>query len=247
MGVENKKSMPKAIIIGASSGIGEELARQLSYKGYVLGLAARREELLKELQSGLPTESFVQKMDVSKVQDTQGQFKQLVEKMGGVGLVIINAGIGFQNPALDPLEELDTIKTNVSGFTLIADLAFAHFMEQKACGHIVGISSIAALRGHDAAPAYNASKAFVSSYMQALRKKSVKEKLGITVTDIKPGFVDTVMAKGDDVFWVEPVPKACGEIIAAIEKKKPHAYITRRWRLIAWALKIMPDFIYNRI
>ena len=238
--------MKKAIIIGASSGIGEALARQLSEKGYVLGLAARREELLKKLQGELPGESFVQKMDVTVAQDTQGQFKQLAEKMGGVGLVIVNAGIGFENLALDLNKELDTIKTNVSGFTLCADLAFRYFMEQGS-GHLAGISSIAALRGYDYAPAYNASKAFVSNYLEGLRKKSLKEKLGITVTDIKPGFVDTVMAQGDHVFWMASTAKAAEQIIEAIEKKKAHAYITKRWRLIAWAMKIMPGFVYNRL
>ncbi len=238
--------MKKAIIVGASSGIGEELARQLSREGYTLGLTARREGLLKELQGELPAQSYIQKMDVSNIQDTQGHFKLLAEKMGGVDLVIISAGTGYLNPDLEPHKELDTIKVNVSGFTLIADLAFAHFKERGG-GHLVGISSIAALRGADDAPAYNASKAYVSNYLRGLRKKAAKEKMNITVTDIQPGFVDTAMAQGEGMFWVAPVPKAARQILDAIRAKKSHAYVTKRWRLIAWVLKALPDFLYHKI
>lgn len=238
--------MKKAIIIGASSGIGEELARQLSSEGYSLGLTARRADLLQELQSELPTKSYIQQMDVSDLDAAKGQFTNLLEQMGAVDLVIISAGVGHLNPELDPDKELETIKVNVSGFTLIADLAFHHFIE-KGSGHLVGISSIAALRGGDDAPAYGASKAFVSNYLQGLRKKAAKAKLDIAITDIKPGFVDTAMAQGEGLFWVAPVPKAAGQILDAIKKKRSNAYITKRWRLIAWLLKSLPSYLYNRL
>lgn len=114
-------------------------------------------------------------------------------------------------------------------------------------GHIVGISSIAGIRGRDEAPAYNASKAFVSSYMAGLRHKSVKYNRGITITDIRPGFVQTAMASNPRAFWSAPVDKASRQIYRAIKKKKKVIYITKRWNLIALLIRITPDWIYNRI
>jgi short-subunit dehydrogenase len=113
-------------------------------------------------------------------------------------------------------------------------------------GHLVGISSLAALRGNRFSPAYSASKSFLSIYLEGLRHKAVKEKLSVTVTDIKPGYVNTAMAKGKYLFWIAPVPKAVKQIIKAIEKKKAVAYITRRWRVIAWIYKALPKWIYYK-
>lgn len=114
-------------------------------------------------------------------------------------------------------------------------------------GQLVGISSIAAIRGDGDAPAYSASKAFVSNYMEGLRKKVTKLGLIITVTDIQAGFVDTAMAKGDGLFWVASPQKAAQQIYNAIERKRKHVYITKRWRLVGWLMKAMPAFIYDRI
>ncbi len=108
------------------------------------------------------------------------------------------------------------------------------------------ISSIAAIRGGEA-PSYNASKAFVSNYLQGLCYLNAKSKNNVVVTDIQPGFVDTAMAQGDGLFWVASPQKAAAQIFTAIKKKKRHAYITKRWRLIGWILKILPDFLYNKL
>jgi len=108
-------------------------------------------------------------------------------------------------------------------------------------------SSIAAIRGGGDAPAYNASKAFVSNYLEGLRQMAAKMKLPLTVTDIKPGFVDTVMAQGEGLFWVAPAEKAAKQILEAVEKKKDHAYVTKRWRLVAWVLKLLPGRLYCKI
>ncbi len=114
-------------------------------------------------------------------------------------------------------------------------------------GHIVGVSSIIALRGSDIVPAYSASKAFMSNYLEGLRKKAFKDKSAITVTDIRPGFVDTEMAKAEQKFWVASPTQAAEQIYSAIQRKKSYAYITRRWILIGWLLKILPNWIYYRI
>ena len=95
------------------------------------------------------------------------------------------------------------------------------------------------------APAYNASKAFVSNYLQGLRQKFSKLRLPIIVTDVQPGFVDTAMAKGD-VFWVTSPKQAAQQIFDAIRKQKKHVYVSKRWRLVAWLLKAAPDWLYHK-
>jgi len=128
----------------------------------------------------------------------------------------------------------------------MCNVAFEYFRE-KGAGHIVGISSLSAIRGSGEGPAYNASKAFASNYLEGLRQNAVKQKLPLTVTDIQCGLVDTAMAKGEGLFWVAPPAKAAGQILDAIRKKKDHAYITKRWRIIALLLKALPGWLYCRI
>ncbi len=236
--------MKKAIIIGATSGIGKELAKLLSIEGYSLGISGRRLHLLEELKTEMSTHTYIQDMDVSDSNSIKG-LQNLIAAMNGVDLIIISAGTGSVDPDLPWDKEKETIETNVLGFAAMANVAFHHF-NQKGSGHLVGISSIAAIRGGDA-PAYSASKAFVSNYLQSLRYVISKSKASITVTDIQPGFVDTAMAKAPNLFWVASPQKAAIQIYETIKKKKKHAYITKRWRLIAWALKLMPDFIYEKI
>ena len=97
------------------------------------------------------------------------------------------------------------------------------------------------------APAYNATKAFQINYLEGLRQKASKLKMPITVTDIRPGFVNTNMAKGEGQFWVAPVGKAANQTFDAIKRKKKVAYISRRWRLVAILLKLIPGSLYARM
>lgn len=235
----------KAIIVGASSGIGKALAYTLNRHGYTLGLMARRVDAIDQIAKTLCAPSYVKFIDLTDPYPAIQNFNELVHEMGGVDLVIINSGIGFFNQELDWDKEKKTIDVNVSGFTAIADAAMQQFIAEGS-GHLVGISSISALRGSDRTPSYNASKAYVSNYLQGLQKKVVREKLNITVTDIKPGFVDTPMTQGSKTFWMAPAAVAAEQIYDAICKHKRHAYITRRWRLIAWLIKLVPDTIYNK-
>ncbi len=232
------KNENNAIIIGASSGIGEALARLLSREGYRLGICARRRHLLMRLQSDL-SGSIVKDMDLSNVESAVEVFRDLLQELGGTGLVIITAGTGFINPDLEWQKEKTTIDVNVRGFCALANAAIKHFL-QRGKGHLVVISSVAGLFGSSRAPAYNASKAFVSNYLEGLQAKMKRARLPIAITDIRAGFVDTAMAKGPGIFWMASPEKAACEIYHAIKKRKPCDYVTRRWRLIAWLLKILP-------
>jgi short-subunit dehydrogenase len=238
--------MKRAIVIGASSGIGCELSKILSRNQYAVGVMARRVHLLEELRSGIGNGVLVEHIDVSDSDSAQDALTKLIEKMGGVELVVISAGTGHLNAELDWTLENDAIKTNVTGFAAIANIAVKHFLE-KGSGHLVGISSIAALRGGRESPAYNASKAFESNYLEGLRQKVRKLGLPIAITDIRPGFVKTAMAKGEGIFWAAEADKAARQIYNAIKRRKSTAYITRRWRLVAWLMKLLPGFIHERL
>jgi short-subunit dehydrogenase len=236
----------RAIVIGASSGIGRALAQVLAENGYAVGIAARRTELLLELQREIAGPSIVKQIDVSRPDEAMRLLEELIAEMGGADLIVINSGVGMRNPDLDWEPEKATIDVNVSGFVAMASVAMKHFIE-RGSGHLVGISSIAAIRGHGEVPAYGASKAFESSYLKSLRNKVMKLGLAITVTDIQPGFVDTAMIQNRRVFWVASTRKAALQIYRAIRNRRPHAYITRRWRVMAWVLKIIPERLWARI
>jgi short-subunit dehydrogenase len=238
--------MKKVIIIGATSGIGKELAIIFAAKGYEMGITGRRSEVLDELRTQLPGKIYAETMDIRNTEESIKSLEKLVAAMGGMDILIINAGTGHINPSLDWTKEKETIETNVSGFTALATTGMQYFTK-KGSGHLVGVSSIAGIRGSDIAPAYNASKAFISTYLEGISRKVVKDKLNIAITDIQPGFVDTAMAKGEKKFWVASPKKAAEQIYEAILKKKRIAYITKRWRLIAWLLKVLPEYLYLRL
>ena len=235
-----------AIIIGASSGIGAALARNLAADGYSLGLAARRTELLGELSDSLSTQSLVRQIDISKTDDAMNQFRAFAKELGKIDLVIISSGTGHENHELAWEPEQETIATNVMGFAAIANAAAELFVRQGT-GTLVGISSIAAIRGNGVAPAYGASKAFVSNYLASLRHKFAKLRSQVVILEVQPGFVNTAMAKGDGLFWVASPEKAAQQIVSAINRRKTHVYVTRRWRLVAWLLRLIPNWIYNRM
>jgi short-subunit dehydrogenase len=240
----------KVIIIGATSGIGKELAIQFAKDDYTVGITGRRNELLLEVKQLYPERIFTECFDVTGAENIQ-HTEALISKMGGMDLLIYNAGYGDPSEILDWKIEKQIVDINVNGFIEIVNYAFNYFVKQGH-GHIAATSSIASVRGNSFAPAYSASKAFMSIYMEGLAIKARKFKIqnpniSIYTTDIQPGFIKTKMAKGNVQFWVAPVDKAVKQIYRAIKNKKRRVYITRRWVLIAWLMKWIPYWIYKRI
>jgi len=171
----------------------------------------------------------------------------MVSELVSIDLIIHSSGIGYENPELDWQKEYDTVKTNVIGATRIYDLSYNLFKEQG-FGHLVAISSIASLRGSRGAPSYFASKAYQVNYLESLYFKSKEVKGGnVYVTDVRPGFVDTKMALGDGIFWMASLNKASKQIYSAIKRKKRRVYISKRWNLIAWVLKIVPSWLMKKV
>ena len=237
--------MRNIIVIGASSGIGRELAIQFLEKGDNLFLCARRAVLLKEVHQKFPENSHCLPFDVANHEHAFKMLSTIFTESKVIDMVIFCAGTGDLNPDLDFGIEKPAMDINVAGFTMVADLCFNLFKRQG-FGHLVVLTSVAGLRGGAAEPAYNASKAYQINYLEALRIKARKECLSVCITDVRPGFVDTAMAKGEGIFFVAPVAKAAKQIRRAIDKRRSVIYVTRRWSIIAWLFRRMPFPILSR-
>ena len=237
--------MKKAIIVGASSGIGNALAEVLIENDYKVGITGRRKTELESLKESNPNRISISAFDCTKGNNPK-KLEELAAQLGGLDLLVLSAGTGDLNETLDYGIEHTTNQLNVIAFTEIVNWAF-HYFEKQGKGHLVAISSIAGLRGSRVAPAYNASKAYQINYLEGLRQKAKHSKNQIYVTDIRPGFVDTDMAKGEGQFWVATKEKAAKQIYGLIKREKSVGYVTKRWRLISLLLKIVPNGIYKRM
>jgi short-subunit dehydrogenase len=235
----------KIIIVGASSGIGREIACKYVADGNMVGITGRRENLLNELKEKYPEQIFTSSFDVME-NENQQKIRQLIEDIGGLDILIYNSGYGDPSKELNFEIDNTTTKTNVNGFVEIVSYAFNYFIEQG-YGQIALTSSVASVRGNSWAPAYSASKAFMSNYAEGLNIKARKLGKNIIVTDIRPGFINTKMAKGNGQFWIVPKEKAADQIINAIKKRKRVAYISKRWWLIAQIMKLLPYSVYRKI
>ena len=233
----------KAIIIGASSGIGKGISLELLQKGYTIGISARRRERLEEIKKLDPKNVLIKEFD-SSTEKNEELINFFIEKPNGVDLIIYCSGIGIINKELEYSVEKKVNNLNVSGFTQVVDYAFNYFLK-RGRGHIVNISSVASEIGNGISPSYNASKAYQANYLQGLRFKAFRMKIPIFLTDVRPGFVDTdiLMGNKDKLFWVAPLDKACKQIIIAIERKRKIIYITKRWKIISLLIKILPERI----
>lgn len=155
-------------------------------------------------------------------------------RFGRIDMAIVCAGIGELNPELEKTVELSTIAVNVDGWTNAVVSIYNRF-EHRQSGHLVAVTSVGGRQPAPVAPSYSASKAFQINYIQSLQKKS--KGTPVTVTEIRPGLVDTRMAKGEGLFWVMPLDKTVGRAVSAITKKKELAILSVRWRMINWLLK----------
>lgn len=237
--------MKKVIIIGASSGIGSDLAVEMSKRGYEVGIAARRLEMLQEVAARCSGKTWIKSIDMAKHDDARTRLGELIEEMGGTDIIVYNAGIGESSGKWEKEHQMHEI--NAVGFAAIANYAFKYFRESGREGQIVGVSSVAGTRGSRYAIGYHATKAFMWNYMQGQRHKAVAEKRNITITDIRPGFIDTPMTKGQKgMFWVVDSQYAARLIADAIEAKKKVAYIPGKWAFASFVMRMLPDFVWNR-
>ncbi len=236
--------MKKAIIIGASTGIGRALANVLLENDYKVAITGIENEILSEL-----THISNENLNVKYLDCTTHKCSEVINDsivwLGGLDLLVFSAGIGHLDKNLGFEIENEANKLNVLAFTEIADKSYRYF-ESKGEGHFVAITSVAGLRGNRMAPAYHAAKSYQISYLQGLRQKLINSNLSITITDIRPGFVDTGLVNKKH-FWMASKELAAQQIFNIIKKKKNIGYVTKRWLLIAFLLRLIPSWIYNRI
>ncbi len=234
------------VIIGATSGVGKTLFEKYANENNRIGIIGRRAHLLDELYQKYPSKTIPTKADITNLEEIEQAINALHKEMEYIDLAIVCSGTGDINATLDYSIERPAIDTNIVGCTFVIDMLY-HILEQQGHGHLVAITSAGGLRGEAMAPAYSATKAYQINYVEALRKKAFKNGEHIIVTDIRPGLVDTAMAKGEGLFWVMPVEKVARQIISAIRKKKSKAYVTRRWHILAIINKNLPFFLYKRL
>ncbi|MBS5110342.1 MAG: SDR family NAD(P)-dependent oxidoreductase [Phocaeicola vulgatus] len=225
--------MKRIIIIGATSGIGLEVARCYLKAGWQVGVAGRREEELEKLRQSAPGQVCTQRIDVTR-EDAPALLEQLIMKTGGMDVFLLSSGIGKQNLSLYPDIELQTAATNVSGFIRMVNAAY-HYFEQQGKGHIAVISSIAGTKGLGSAPAYSATKRFQNTYLDALDQF------------IRPGFVATPLLKDDKYPLLMHAPYVASQIVRAISRRKRVAVIDRRYQMLVFFWKLIPGWLWVRL
>lgn len=239
-------NIKRAIIIGATSGIGKEAAKGLLLQGWRIGIAGRRESALQALRAEAPQQIEIQTLDVTQ-EDAAEKLQMLITRLGGMDLFLLSSGIGHQNPELYPEIEITTAATNVVGFIRMVDAAFAYFKEQGN-GHLAVISSIAGTKGLGIAPAYSATKRFQNTYIDALEQLAGIQKLNICFTDIRPGFVATDLLKDGKGYPMLMSAEAVGaSIVKALNRRKRVIVIDWRYRILVFFWKMIPRWIWKRM
>lgn len=237
--------MKKVIIIGATSGIGLEVARCYLKTGWQVGATGRREDELEKLRLSAPGQVFTRRIDVTH-DDAPRQLQELINEMGGMDIFLLSSGIGKQNLSLQPDIELQTATTNVTGFTRMVNAAY-HYFERQGKGHIAVISSIAGTKGLGSAPAYSATKRFQNTYIDALDQLAHMNKLNLSFTDIRPGFVATPLLKDDKYPLLMDASKVASQIVKAISRKKRVAIIDWRYQIIVFFWRLIPRWLWVRL
>jgi len=242
----------RAILVGASSGIGAALAHRLADEGYQIALLARRAEMLEELTNEInskhgETRAIHYVHDVTDYESVPELLKKIVADLGGLDTFIYNAGVSITVGLKNYDFEKDRTMMEVN---LIGALAWlnpvAESFQNLQSGQIVGISSVAGERGRVGSPAYNTSKAALSTYLEALRNRLTR--YGVNVLTVKPGYVQTDMIKNvANPFWAIPAEQAAKDIYDAMRKRKQEIYTAARWRLVMFIIRNIPSFIFRKL
>lgn len=238
--------MRRVVIIGASSGIGKEVANLYLNRGYHVGIAARREDRLLAIKQQAPERVVTATIDVT-ADDAPRRLRSLIQELGGMDLFFYASGIGKQNRTLEPGIELDTMNTNAVGFTRMVSEAYRYFAENGG-GHIAAITSIAGTKGLGPAPAYSATKAMQNVYLQSLEQQANARGLKIRFTDIRPGFVDTDLLAGDFRYPLMLKPdKVARHIVRAVDHHRHIAVIDWKYAIITALWRRLPRALWRRL
>lgn len=237
--------MNRIVILGATSGIGLEIAKLYIAAGWQVGAAGRRTENLEALRAAAPDRVKIRSIDIT-APEAEELLLLLIADLGGCDLLLHCAGIGYNNPQLDAAREIATAETNTVGFTRIIDTAFDYFRRQGG-GHLAAISSIAGTKGLGAAAAYSASKRYQNTYLDALAQLSRMQRLDIRITDIRPGFVDTPLLREGKYPMLMRPEKVAARIVRALGQRKRRIVIDRRYTVLVFFWRLIPEWLWERL
>jgi len=235
----------KIIIMGATSGIGLEVTRLLVAQGHQVAIAGRRTARLAEMLQEMP-DLHAESIDIN-TPEAPRQLHLLIDALEGLDIYLHVSGVGYQNKVLEEQPELQTVETNTLGFARMTGAAFRYFAQQGH-GQIAAVTSIAGTKGLGAAPAYSASKRFGSNYLEALNQLATIRGLNIKFTDIRPGFVDTDLLRGDYHYPMLMKPQQVAQgIISGVLRQRRVVTIDWRYRLLVMLWRMVPSCIWVKL
>ncbi len=242
----------RAIVVGASSGIGAAVARRLALAGWHVALVARRKDELDKVADQINSQAGENRAqvfphDVTHYDEVPALFDRIVESLGGLGMIVYATGA---MPAVGPSEynfEKDRQMVEVNLLGMIAWLnQAADLFGRIQKGTIVGIGSIAGDRGRKGQPVYNTTKGAQAIYLEALRNRLAPS--NVKVVTIKPGFVDTAMTSGmGNMLWMISPEEAGRKIVKEAMRAKGTIYVPARWGMVSWIIQKIPSFIFRRL
>lgn len=235
----------RIVVVGATSGIGLDVARLFISRGWFVGVAGRNTQMLDALKQENPSQVYTAVIDITH-SDAPERLSHLIEEMSGMDVYFHSSGIGYNNPQLDETKELDTLRTNGEGFTRMIGAAYRYFRLRKK-GQIVAISSVAATRGMGSAPAYSATKRFQMHYLQSIRQLATTDSLHLAVTEIRPGFVDTPLLRDGKYPMLMESKIVAQAIVKAVIRRKRLLTFDWRYRLLVAFWRMIPVRIWEKI
>lgn len=238
--------MKRIVIVGATSGIGLEVAKRCIREGWQVGAAGRREEALAALQASAPGQVVTEPIDILR-DDAPEHLARLIDKLGGMDIYLHSSGVGSRNTELRPEIEINTLRTNGEGFVRMVTAAFDWFRTHGG-GHLAIISSIAGTKGLGSAPAYSATKRMQNTYIDALAQLSHMKGYDIRFTDIRPGFVATpLLHDGAHYPMLMQVDRVAERIMQVLKSQKRRVVIDRRYALFVFGWKLLPQGLWERM
>lgn len=240
------RTFQTAIVIGASSGIGEGMVRRLAADGVRVAAVARRAGELERIAAACGGKVSAFPHDVRDFDAAPALFDRIVADLGGkVDLFVYNAGVmpKVEEGEYDFDKDREILEVNLVGAVRWLDLAAAH-MEARGAGTLAAVSSVAGERGRRANPAYHTSKAGLTTFMEALRNRV--SRYGVSVVTIKPGPVATPMTAGTKQPLIIPAEQAVDAALAAMRDGSGEVYVPAVWGPIMWVVRNVPSSLFRR-
>jgi short-subunit dehydrogenase len=242
----------RAIVVGASSGIGEAMVRELTAAGCRVALVARRQVELDRIARAVKEsgkgEAYAHAHDVANFDEIPALFDKIVDELGGLDIIIYAAGVMPEvvEGEYDFAKDRAMVEVNLLGAMAWINPAAAFFEAQRR-GTIAGISSIAGERGRRGNPGYCTSKAALSTYLESLRNRLAR--YNVNVVTIKPGFVDTAMTRGKKgLFWLVSAEEAATTSLKLARRGTgASAFVPWRWGLVAMVVRNIPSFVFRKM